>query len=107
MSEKQPEKAEEKTPNGATRRELFQIGNVLALPVLLGGVQAKAAGLLKPGPGIYESIGVEPVPKEIATTLLGLEHWSRQKSTLLGGRRAVLTPATWHRPVTGLTLEHF
>ncbi len=61
MSEKQPEKAEEKTPNGATRRELFQIGNALALPVLLGGVQAKAAGPLKPGPGIYQSIGVEPV----------------------------------------------
>src|SRR3989442_12965804 len=51
---------------GVTRRELFQIGNVLAMPVLLGGVKAHAegnvhAGPLKPGPEIYQSIGVEPV----------------------------------------------
>ena len=52
------------TSTGATRRELFQIGNVLALPVLLGGVRADAEaaiGPLKPGPEIYQSIGVEPV----------------------------------------------
>ena len=68
MSEKQPEKVAEKqkpaeqTSNGATRRELFQIGNVLALPVLLGSLEASAAtGPLKPGPEIYQSIGVEPV----------------------------------------------
>jgi L-seryl-tRNA(Ser) seleniumtransferase len=61
MSEKLPEevKVEEK---GATRRELLQLGNVLALPVLLGGLEAQAApGPLKAGPGIYQSIGVEPV----------------------------------------------
>ena len=61
MSEKLPEevKVEEK---GATRRELLQLGNVLALPVLLGGLEAQAApGPLKSGPGIYQSIGVEPV----------------------------------------------
>src|SRR5688572_28754931 len=55
---------------GVTRRELFQIGNVLAMPVLLGGVKAHAeagsvvraeAGPLTPGPQIYQSIGVEPV----------------------------------------------
>lgn len=50
---------------GVTRRELFQIGNVLAMPVLLGGVNAHAegaeAGPLKPGPEIYQSIGVEPI----------------------------------------------
>jgi uncharacterized pyridoxal phosphate-dependent enzyme len=51
---------------GVTRRELFQIGNVLAMPVLLGGVKAHAegnvdAGPLKAGPEIYQSIGVEPV----------------------------------------------
>jgi len=57
------ETSAEQTSTGATRREMFQIGNVLALPVLLGGLQAKAAshGPLKPGPEIYQSIGVEPV----------------------------------------------
>ena len=52
------------TSTGVTRRELFQIGNVLALPVLLGGVRADAEaamGPLKPGPEIYQSIGVEPI----------------------------------------------
>jgi len=60
-----------------TRRELFGIGNVLAMPVLLGGANAYAkepatpklgsevggaeAGPLKPGPEIYQSIGVEPI----------------------------------------------
>ena len=55
----------ERAKEGLTRRELFQIGNVLALPVLLGGVRAEAEeaamGPLTPGPQIYQSIGVEPV----------------------------------------------
>ena len=56
----------EKPANGATRRELFQIGNALALPVLLSAFEADAApapGPLRTGPGmeIYQSIGVEPV----------------------------------------------
>jgi D-glucosaminate-6-phosphate ammonia-lyase len=49
---------------GVTRRELLQIGNVLAFPVLLGGARASAeaaAGPLKPGADIYKSIGVEPI----------------------------------------------
>jgi L-seryl-tRNA(Ser) seleniumtransferase len=50
---------------GLTRRELFQIGNVLAMPVLLGGVNAHAGGNvegpLRAGPEIYQSIGVEPI----------------------------------------------
>src|SRR6266508_2554187 len=62
---------------GLTRRELFQVGNVLAMPVLLGAANAYAkepatpklgsevggaeAGPLKPGPEIYQSIGVEPI----------------------------------------------
>jgi D-glucosaminate-6-phosphate ammonia-lyase len=56
---------------GVTRRELFQIGNVLALPVLIGHARAAAAapmtvteaatGPLMPGPQIYQSIGVEPI----------------------------------------------
>ncbi len=52
--------------DGVTRRDLFRIGNVLAMPVLLGGAStraaaAAAAGPLAPGPRIYQSIGVEPV----------------------------------------------
>src|SRR5262245_36688650 len=47
---------------GATRRELFQIGNSLMLPALMGGSAAMAAtGPLRPGKDIYRSIGVEPV----------------------------------------------
>src|SRR3989442_2822464 len=64
MPEKQTDKVAETetTSSSATRRELLQIGNVLALPVLLGGMEAKAAaGPLKAGAGIYQSIGVEPV----------------------------------------------
>ena len=61
-SKKLPEPLPEEVSGGATRRDLFHIGNVLALPVLLGGSQAMAApGPLQPGPGIYQSIGVEPV----------------------------------------------
>ncbi len=59
-----PEKVTEKLTGGATRRQLFQIGNMLALPVLMSAFEAKAApvpGPLKPGPDIYESIGVDPV----------------------------------------------
>jgi len=59
-----PGKVTEKTPGGATRRELFQIGNMLALPVLMSAFEAEAAplpGPLKAGPDIYQSIGVEPV----------------------------------------------
>ena len=53
---------DETSAGGVTRRELFQIGNALALPVLYGGLEAKAApGPLKPGSQIYQSLGVEPV----------------------------------------------
>jgi D-glucosaminate-6-phosphate ammonia-lyase len=56
----------DKLHDGVTRRELFQIGNVLAMPVLLGVVKAQAEGTaavgpLKSGPEIYQSIGVEPI----------------------------------------------
>jgi D-glucosaminate-6-phosphate ammonia-lyase len=48
-----------------TRRELFLMGNAIALPTLLGTLEATAApppaGPLVPGPEIYQSIGVEPV----------------------------------------------
>src|SRR5260370_21161022 len=66
MERPTPEESSEKSSSGATRRELFQIGNVLALPVLLSAFEAEAApapGPLKTGPGmeIYQSIGVERV----------------------------------------------
>src|SRR5690349_15167650 len=66
MPEKLPEaknqpEATEPASGEVNRRDLFHIGNVLALPVLLGGSQAVAAGPLRPGPEIYQSIGVEPV----------------------------------------------
>jgi seryl-tRNA(Sec) selenium transferase len=50
-----------KTAVGASRRELFQAGNALLLPALMGGSHVLAAGPLKAGPDIYQSIGVEPV----------------------------------------------
>src|SRR5690349_2523179 len=61
-----PEKPANPVTGGATRRELFQIGNLLALPVLMSAFETEAAaspGPLTAGPGmeIYRSIGVEPV----------------------------------------------
>src|SRR4051794_3302283 len=64
MPDKPPETSTEKKSHGATRRDLFQIGNMLALPVLISAFEAEAApspGPLKTGPEIYQSIGVEPV----------------------------------------------
>src|SRR6516225_11767140 len=66
MEKPTQEESIEKSPSGTTRRELFQIGNMLALPVLMSAFEAEAApapGPLKTGPGmeIYQSIGVEPV----------------------------------------------
>ena len=58
----------ERRSSGVTRRELFQMGNALAMPVLFASsldrvdaAAAPAAGPLTPGPQIYQSIGVEPV----------------------------------------------
>src|SRR6478609_6784776 len=50
--------------NGFNRRELFLMGNAVALPGLLGRLAAPAeaaAGPLAAGSQIYQSIGVEPV----------------------------------------------
>lgn len=58
----EPNQAAEETSADVTRRDMFHIGNMLALPVLLGASQAlEAKGPLRPGPEIYQSIGVEPV----------------------------------------------
>ena len=49
---------------GVSRRDLFRMGNAFAVPALFGAATARtaaAAGPLKPGPEIYQSIGVEPV----------------------------------------------
>jgi D-glucosaminate-6-phosphate ammonia-lyase len=106
----------ETTPTGVTRRELFQIGNVLALPVLLGGVRGDAeaaAGPLRPGPEIYQSIGVEPIINCRGTfTIIGgsverpevraaMEAASRyyvqmdELADAVGQRLAELTGAEW------------
>jgi len=63
MAHEESRGSAKKASAGATRRELFQIGNALAWPVLLGAAPANSAtiGPLKPGPEIYQSIGVEPV----------------------------------------------
>jgi seryl-tRNA(Sec) selenium transferase len=56
----------ENGPGGLTRRELFVMGNAIALPGLFAGLDGNAAaaplaGPLLPGARIYQSIGVEPV----------------------------------------------
>lgn len=64
MSDKQPKDDTKETSFAATRRELLQVGNALALPLLFGAATtaAKASpGPLAPGAEIYQSIGVEPV----------------------------------------------
>ena len=62
MSEKRLEGIAGEASLDATRRELLMIGNALAVPMLFGAMDAKAApGPLTPGPEIYQSIGVEPV----------------------------------------------
>jgi len=62
MAEDPTELENQPEESGATRRELLQFGSVLAVPAMLGGAQvAAAAGPLRPGPQIYQSIGVEPV----------------------------------------------
>jgi len=63
MADEESRVSAKKASDGATRRELFQIGNALVWPVLLGAPAANGAttGPLTPGPEIYQSIGVEPV----------------------------------------------
>jgi hypothetical protein len=60
MSDPKHETAAEKLSGGTTRRELFHIGNMLALPALVSAWEADAApatGPLKTGTQIYQSIG--------------------------------------------------
>src|SRR5215467_10561435 len=61
MTKKRPVSANTRK-EGATRRDLFYMGNSLMLPFLLSSTQADAeTGPLRAGPEIYQSIGVEPV----------------------------------------------
>src|SRR3954451_25242532 len=61
MPQNVPERDQDNPSAAATRRELFQMGSAIALP-LLAGAEVKAATTgLKTGPQIYQSIGVEPV----------------------------------------------
>jgi D-glucosaminate-6-phosphate ammonia-lyase len=104
-----------KASDGATRRELFQIGNALVWPVLLGATAAKGAtiGPLTPGPEIYQSIGVEPVINcrgtftiigasvETPETRAAMEYAARyfvqydELAEGVGRRLAELTGAEW------------
>src|SRR5271170_4532411 len=105
----------QKESDGATRRELFQIGNALLWPVLLGASAAKGAtsGPLTPGPEIYQSIGVEPVINcrgtftiigascETPETRAAMEYAARyfvqydELAEGVGRRLAELTGADW------------
>ena len=111
---KRKETKAEGGPGGPTRRDLFQIGNALALPVLLGSMEVQAvAGPLVPGPQIYQSIGVEPVINCRGTfTIIGasvelpevraaMDHASRyfvqldELAEAVGRRLSELTGAEW------------
>ena len=107
--------ADEDSGVSATRRELFQIGNALVWPVLLGAAAAKGAttGPLTPGPEIYQSIGVEPVINcrgtftiigasvETPETRAAMEYAARyfvqydELAEGVGRRLAELTGADW------------
>lgn len=114
MPQKVPVTVPDNSSEGATRRELFQIGNALALPVLLGGFDASAAtGGLKTGPQIYQSIGVEPVincrgtftiigasielPEVRAAMDAAAQHYVQldELADAVGRRLAELTGAEW------------
>ncbi len=98
---------------GASRRELLQVGNALLLPSLVGGSQAFAAGPLKAGPDVYQSIGVEPVincrgtftiigasielPEVRAAMDAAAQHFVQldELADAVGHRLAELTGAEW------------
>ena len=103
-----------KESDGSTRRELFQIGNALIWPVLLGtAAKGATSGPLTPGPEIYQSIGVEPVINcrgtftiigasvETPETRAAMEYAARyfvqydELAEGVGRRLAELTGAEW------------
>ncbi len=115
MAHEESRVSAKKASGGATRRELFQIGNALVWPVLLGAPAANGAttGPLTPGPEIYQSIGVEPVINcrgtftiigasvETPETRAAMEYAARyfvqydELAEGVGRRLAELTGAEW------------
>jgi len=115
MAHEESRVSAKRASDGATRRELFQIGNALVWPVLLGAPAAKGAttGPLTPGPEIYQSIGVEPVINcrgtftiigasvELPETRAAMEYAARyfvqydELAEGVGRRLAELTGAEW------------
>ena len=118
MSEHSRDASPEQAPSqGVTRRELFQMGNALALPMLFGSAASltatAAAGPLVAGPEIYQSIGVEPVINCRGTfTIIGgsvelpevraaMDHAARhfvqidELAEAVGRRFAEITGAEW------------
>jgi uncharacterized pyridoxal phosphate-dependent enzyme len=114
MPQKTRATEQENVSEGATRRDLFRIGNALAFPVLLGGLEAKAAtGGLKAGPEIFQSIGVEPVincrgtftiigastelPEVRAAMEAACQHYVQldELADAVGRRLAEITGAEW------------
>ncbi len=114
MSEKRKETIAESTIFSATRRDLLRLGNTLALPVLFGAGSAKAAtGALTPGPGIFQSIGVDPVincrgtftiiggsselPEVRAAMAAATQYFAQldELAEAVGRRLAELTGAEW------------
>jgi len=115
MAHEESRVSAKKASGGTSRRELFQIGNALVWPVLLGAPAAKGAtaGPLTPGPEIYQSIGVEPVINcrgtftiigasvETPETRAAMEYAARyfvqydELAEGVGRRLAELTGAEW------------
>src|SRR3982751_637683 len=113
MPQNVPERDQDNSSAAATRRELFQMGSAIALP-LLAGAEVKAATTgLKAGPQIYQSIGVEPVincrgtftiigasielPEVRAAMEAASQHYVQfdELANAVGQRLAELTGAEW------------
>jgi len=112
MSEQKPDNEKQLE---ASRRELFHMGSMAALPALMGAAQqVKAAtGPLRAGPEIYQSIGVEPVincrgtftiigasielPEVRAAMDAAAQHFVQldELAEAVGRRLAELTGAEW------------
>lgn len=115
MDDKPESQASQEAAAEPTRRDMFTIGNVLALPAMLGAAAqtAEAAGPLRPGPQIYQSIGVEPVincrgtftiigasvelPEVRAAMDAAAQHFVQldELADAVGRRLAELTGAEW------------
>src|SRR3954453_7423779 len=101
-------------PAGTTRRDMIRVANALAWPAMLSGAAPMpTVGPLKPGPDIYQSIGVEPVincrgtftiigasiesPEVRAAMDAAAQHYVQldELADAVGRRLAELTGAEW------------